>query len=156
MNIAKQLYTLLLRLYPRSYRNAFGADMLQTFVDQYTDVKTSAGRVSMYFWLSTVTDELQNILRQYRTSLTEGHAFLRLTVTKLVVSAMLLIPLYPLCYAALVSAALRLPHPSVSGLGFLGVLAMVVLLAGIFSGATSYLLVSLVLSVRSQRKMSMS
>jgi hypothetical protein len=30
-------YTLLLRLHPRAHRQAFGAQMLQTFVDHYCD-----------------------------------------------------------------------------------------------------------------------
>ncbi len=95
-------------------------------------------------------------MRQHLTSLAEGHSFLRPTVTKLIVSAMLLIPLYAVFYAALVSASLLLPHPPVSGLAFLYALAGLVLLSGILSVVASYLLVSLFFSLLSQRKMRMS
>ncbi len=156
MKTATYIYNLLLQLYPRSYRNAFGAQMLQTFVDQYTDVATSAGRVSMHFWVFTVTDEMNNITRQHIESIMEAHPFLQITVPKLVVSAVLLIPLYAVCYAALVTASLVLPHPHVSGLGFLLALAALVLLSGVFSVVASYVLASTLVRVFPTRNMNMS
>ena len=154
MKTAKRLYTLLLMLYPQSYRTAFGEQMLQTFVDHYTDVATAAGGVGLDFWLLMVSDEITNIVRQQLVSLSAGRARLRVTAAKVVVSAVLLVPLYVVCYATLISAVLSAPHPPVSGIGVLIALAGLVLLSGILSAAASYALASLVVRVLPKRAMS--
>jgi hypothetical protein len=153
MNTARRLYTLLLMLYPRSYRTAFGEQMMQTFIDHYTDVATSAGRVRIDFWLFMVSDEIKNIARQQIVSLREGRRLRPAMAAKMAVTAVLLIPLFAACYATLVTAVLAAPHPAVSGLSFLIALAALVLLSGIFSAATSYALAGLVLRALPKRTM---
>ena len=61
------IYNVILKFYPRNYRKAFGAQMMQTFSDHYQDIIESKGRVSIIFWLSTITDEIKNITRQHFT-----------------------------------------------------------------------------------------
>jgi hypothetical protein len=52
--MALRIYTLLVRLYPRAYQAAFGAQMLQTFKDQYTDLVAQEGNAGLIFWLGVV------------------------------------------------------------------------------------------------------
>lgn len=154
MKIARRLYKLLLTLYPHSYRTAFGEQMMQTFIDHYTDVATSVGRVRMDFWLFMIIDEIKNIMRQQMISLREDRTLLTVTVAKVVVSAVLLIPLSALCYAILVNAILAVPHPPVSGIGFLIALAALVLFSGVLSVVVSYVLASLVVRALPKRSIS--
>src|SRR5690606_25439935 len=69
MTGAARFYGSLLRLYPRSYRQAFGAEMLQTFVDWHDDVAGADGRVGIRSWLPMVADEARNIVGQRVESL---------------------------------------------------------------------------------------
>ena len=147
MKHANQIYKVLLKLYPQSYREAFGTQMMQTFIDHYADVEKSEGRVSLSFWLSVITDEVRNIPAQHLTPLKGTGTFLEVTVTKLALSAVLLIPLYVLFYAVLVQVSLALPHPHLSGIGVLIALAALLLLPGVFSLVASYALASAVVRI---------
>ncbi len=53
---AARLYASLLRLYPAEYRRAFGAQMRQTFKDQYRDLSAQGRNVGMAFWFGVVGD----------------------------------------------------------------------------------------------------
>ncbi len=153
MKNAIRLYNVILMFYPHSYREFFGAQMMQTFMDNYKDVEESDGSVSIRFGISAITDEIQNILRQHATSLTEGNNFLKVTVSKLVVSAILLVPLYAVFCALLVKISLALPHPHVSGIGALIALtAILLLLPGLLGGMTSWVFASALVSVFPKRK----
>ena len=87
MSGAARLYRFLLRLYPRSYREDFGAEMLQTFLDWHEDVTRAYGRVGIGRWLAMIADELANIATQRLTSLAGGDPlkFSRPTLLKLAV-----------------------------------------------------------------------
>lgn len=152
MKNARFLYAQLLKLYPRSYREAFGAEIMQTFMDHYMDVEQSEGCVSIAFWLPMISDEIKNILEQQRASLMEENTFLKMTLSKWVLSGVFLIPLFILCYAALVKVALALPHPPVSGMGVLFALATLLLFSSVFSVVSSCLLANALVSVFLKRK----
>ena len=64
MITAQRVYHLLLKFYPPRYRKEFGAQMMQTFMDHYSDLKNTEGRAGMSFWFLTIADEVRNIARQ--------------------------------------------------------------------------------------------
>jgi len=66
---ALRLYAWLVRLYPRDYRSTFGAQMLQTFKDQYRDILETEGTVKLGFWIETIVDETNNITKEHVVSL---------------------------------------------------------------------------------------
>jgi|GEM_PF-2643319 hypothetical protein len=134
MKNALQFYRLLLTLYPRAFRAAFGAQMLQTFLDQYADVEASEGAVGLAFWLFLLADEARSIAEQHR----------RASAARLALAAALFLPLFAVFYAALVRVSLALPHPPVSGAGFLLALAGLLLLPGILGAVVSYTLAGVV------------
>ena len=152
MKNAQQIYNALLYLYPRSYRKAFGAQMMQTFRDQYQDVEKSEGRVCTRFWLSAIADEIKNIATQHLTGFREGAILREVTASKVITSAVLLIPLYVVFYAALVNIALAVPHPHLSGIGVLIALGGLFLLPGAFSIMAGCALASTFASVFPRRK----
>lgn len=151
MKNAKAIYKVLLNLYPRRYQNTFGAQMMQTFLDNYQDVETWEKRTSMGFWFSTISDEAQNILRQHFEYLAEENAFLQVTATKLLATAVFFIPWCVLFYAALVHVMLAMPHPHVNGIGALIALSALLLLSGVLGLAASYLSASALVSVLVKR-----
>ena len=61
---AARFYMLLVRLYPRDHRRTFGAQMLQTFKDQYQDAAEERARAGIAFWLGVIGDEARGILRE--------------------------------------------------------------------------------------------
>ncbi|HEV7216501.1 MAG TPA: hypothetical protein VGP33_15405 [Chloroflexota bacterium] len=93
---ALRLYAALLRLYPRAHRQAFGAQMLRTFRDQYDDASKHAGGAGPGFWLAVIGDEMTNIVKeqavavQTRRTLTVPR--LVLAVTLVAVVSVLLMP----------------------------------------------------------------
>ena len=147
MRNAKRFYNALLTLYPHGYRKAFGAQMMQTFLDYYADVETSEGRVSAAFWLSAITDEIKNIAEQRMASPGEGNKSVKITAFQGVVSAGLFFPLYAVFYAALVKISLALPHPPVSGIGFLIALTGLFLIPGVLSVVTGCVIANALMSV---------
>ena len=152
MNRAKRLYALLLTLYPTNFRNAFEEQMMQTFLDSYLDLKSSSLPAHVHFWLLMLTDECNNITAQHLLALQKD----RTKRGMWVVQGLLLIPLFAICYATLVSALLVLPHPAVSGIGFLFVLGMLVLLSAVSGIIISSLLVRLGIGVLARRGRSLS
>ena len=143
MKTAIRIYNFLLRLYPPGYRKEFGAQMMQTFMDHYEDIEKAGGRTGMYFWSLTVTDEVRNIARQRAAFLTEENNFLKVSVWKLVISGILLLPLYAIFCASLVKISLALPHPHVSGIfAIIAMATVAVILPGLFSVVVSYTLAS--------------
>lgn len=153
MKNAVQIYDVLLRFYPQSYREAFGAQMRQTFIDHYRDVEASEGQVSMGFWLSALTDEMQNILRQHAAIFTEGDGFLKVTFWKSVVAAAFVLPLYVIFYLLLVRLSLALPHPPVSGISaVLALAAVLLILPSVLSLMVSYVLASALIRALSERR----
>lgn len=151
MKNAMRIYSALLKLYPRSYRSAFGVQMLQTFIDHHEDVEKSEGSVGAGFWLSVMGDEIRNIAAQHLISVRDENSFLKLTGPERVVSALLLVPLGALFYAALVGTSLALPHPPLTGISVLVALAVLLLLSGLLSLAASYILASVLVGVSLKR-----
>jgi hypothetical protein len=66
-------YGLLLNLYPKRHRAAFGAQMLRTFQDHYNDVRAHGGRVGVAFWLAVVGDEAKNSMKEHIVDLRVRH-----------------------------------------------------------------------------------
>lgn len=152
MKNAIRIYNALLRFYPASYRSAFGAQMLQTFIDHYKD-EVSGGHVNIRFWISTITDEFQNIAAQYGNLLMEGNSLRKVTVWKLLIAAVFIVPLYAIFYALLVRVSLALPHPHVSGISVVIALAALLLVfPGALSITASYLLANMLVSLFAKRK----
>jgi hypothetical protein len=89
MKDAARFYKSLIRLYPQSYRQAFGAQMQQTFIDWHDDAGRANGRVGIQFWLSMITDEIRNIVNQRLASLKERDS-LKISGPKLALSVLLL------------------------------------------------------------------
>ena len=148
MNNAIRIYSALLRLYPRGYRQAFGPQMLQTFADQVHDLEGASGAgdsgaLSPAFWAATLADELQNIVRQHAAPLSQTGHVLKLTGAKLALSAVLLLPLYLTLCLVLVNVSVAIPHPPLSGLSVIFAFGMLlVVIPGLLSAALSYLLAS--------------
>jgi hypothetical protein len=154
MKSAVQFYRFLLSLYPASHQKAFGAQMLQTFIDHYQDVEESQSSVVIFFWLATIADEMASIARERTSWLWEGNGFWRMSPWKLVLSVPPMIPFYAISCALLVKVSLGVPHPHVSGIGFPFALAFFLVLPGIFSAAASYAFASALFSLLPRRKAS--
>jgi hypothetical protein len=155
MKTAIHVYSFLLSLYPHKYQQAFRAQMLQTFIDQYQDIEKSGGGVSTGFWCSTIADEVQNIARQHTILLTNKNPFLKVTIGKLLLSMLLVIPVYPIFYVLLVKTSLALPHPHLSGIGVLIALALLLVVPGVGSLVTSCVLASAMVSLSQNAKRTM-
>ncbi|MGI8855433.1 MAG: hypothetical protein ACR2JW_06760 [Thermomicrobiales bacterium] len=65
---AARWYALLVRLYPGDHRRAFGAQMLQTFKDQYRDASEQRGEAAFAFWLAVVGDALTGSIKEQSMS----------------------------------------------------------------------------------------
>ncbi|HEX6819390.1 MAG TPA: hypothetical protein VF120_13520 [Ktedonobacterales bacterium] len=65
-------YALLLRLYPRAHREAFGEQMLQTFRDHYRDVVAPQRQSALRFWLGVLADEGRSLAREVPAALTQA------------------------------------------------------------------------------------
>jgi hypothetical protein len=70
---AGRFYALLLMLYPRDHRRAFGAQMLQTFKDQYRDEFVQRGKAGFAFWFAVVSDEAKNSAKERIAALRARH-----------------------------------------------------------------------------------
>jgi len=147
-----RVYGLLIRLYPRPFRDAFAAQMLQTFADLYQDVAAAEGRAGVRFWLPLVADEVQNVVKQHAISLTERTVSLNVPVARAVVAALIFLPLYPVLCGLTVKLALSVPHPSIGGVAAIAAMGLVALiLPGIVSVAASCFLAGALLRPRSRR-----
>lgn len=69
---ALRVYTLLVHLYPRAYQAAFGAQMLQTFKDQYTDMVVRERNAGLIFWLGVLSDAVTSIPGEHLAHLKGG------------------------------------------------------------------------------------
>jgi hypothetical protein len=153
MKNAIRVYGLLLRLYPRGYREAFGAQMLRTFVDWYADAGGAEGRVGVRFWFSLVADELRNVVRQHGAALAEGDGHVRVSVGRAAVAAVFAFPLFAAFWGLVVKLALALPHPPVSGIFAVVALATVALvIPGVLGVAVSWVLAGALLRIWAKRK----
>src|SRR5690242_6976491 len=63
--MALRVYTLLIRLYPRDYRQTFGTQMRQTFKDAYADLVAQGGYAGLRFWLNVVSDAVITSIREH-------------------------------------------------------------------------------------------
>ena len=111
-----RVYRLLLRAYPRRYREEFGDDMLQTFTDYHTDIVATNGHAGVQFWAPLIADDLRNAGRQRLASLSDGDGTSTLSVGRLVLAALFLVPIFVLLSAASVTVALAMPHPPINGI----------------------------------------
>jgi hypothetical protein len=64
---ATSVYETLLRLYPRSHRQAYGPLMVQLFRDQYRDACRLGKPRSSSLWLRTLADVVRSALREQLT-----------------------------------------------------------------------------------------
>jgi hypothetical protein len=121
-------YKLLLTLYPEAFRREFGPQMQQAFRDQLTDRAQCGERLGLGFWATIIADEVPS-------ALTQQAVMLRLDGCQ----RTLLVFFPVLCvvfYAVLVTTALRLPHPPISGIGFVFAMAGLLTLAAFLSRLT--------------------
>ena len=117
-------YRRLLALYPADFRDRFGEEMLQTLRDRIADGATPG----VTFWMTVVLDEAPANVHERWAARTPG----ALPLVRAAV-AVLLTALY---LAALITAALALPHPQVHGVGFPLALTALLCAAGWMSRAT--------------------
>jgi len=68
---AVRAYAVLLRLYPRGHRRAYGPLMLQTFCDEVREALATAGSLGIAFWLEVLADVVRSAWRE-RRSIGEG------------------------------------------------------------------------------------
>ena len=66
-----QVYTWVLRLYPKVHQRTFGQPMLQTFQDHYRDAIETEGESEWHFWLTVIGDEGQSLVREHVAALRE-------------------------------------------------------------------------------------
>lgn len=61
-----QFYKQLLKLYPQQFRQQFGWEMLQVFMDLLDEAWQKDGRAGLrILWLHTIEDSLVNAFRQH-------------------------------------------------------------------------------------------
>ncbi len=77
-----RIYALVLRCYPAGYRQAFGDQMLRTFMDCYADVQKEQGQVSYIFWIHTLGDEMISIIREWIAFFMEKEAVMQHSPSK--------------------------------------------------------------------------
>ena len=73
--------------YPRAYQAAFGAQMLQTFKDQYADIVAQKGNAGLLFWLGVVGDAVTSILGEHLAQLKGEYQVRRFVILGLVLGA---------------------------------------------------------------------
>jgi hypothetical protein len=66
---ADRIYAILLRLYPRAHRRAFGQQMLQTFHDHYRDMVETRGDSALRYWHEVFSDTGRSLAREYLLAL---------------------------------------------------------------------------------------
>jgi hypothetical protein len=66
---AARLYALLLHLYPRAHRQAFGRQMRQTFQDHYREGVETGEESALGFWLGLLGDMGRSLAQEYRMAL---------------------------------------------------------------------------------------
>jgi len=66
---ATRVYAILLRLYPRAHRQAFGRQMLQSFQDHYRDEVETHRERAPRFWHGVVADAGRSLVREYVSAL---------------------------------------------------------------------------------------
>lgn len=67
---SRHLYRLLLRLYPRSFRRAYGAEMLQLFTDCCRDAIVAKGLMGLAgLWQHTIGDLAHSLVREHRAAI---------------------------------------------------------------------------------------
>lgn len=89
---AVRIYSVLLHLYPKKYRQSFRREMVQTFKDHYRDVYETQGKVGLNFWIDLVIDDIKGIGREQLSSAKRKQhiPFLLLVVLCLVTSSTLM------------------------------------------------------------------
>lgn len=131
---AARVYALLLRLYPRAHRQAFGQQMLQTFQDHYRDIHETRQESALWYWHDVLGDVGRSLVREYwmtmRMAMREGTGSMRTggAVALTVVAALLLLlGMRVWLSPALLSA----PHGGGSALSSVVGLALLVLVYGL-------------------------
>jgi hypothetical protein len=66
---ADQVFAILLRLYPRAHRRAFGQQMLQTFHDHYRDMVETRRDGALWYWHDVLRDTGRSLVREYLLAL---------------------------------------------------------------------------------------
>jgi hypothetical protein len=69
---AERIYAVLLYLYPREHRRAYGSLMRQTFRDEVREARATAGSLGIGFWLAVATDVVRSMWRERRSPLERG------------------------------------------------------------------------------------
>ena len=87
-NIRKQMqiYSQVLRLYPKRFQERFAKEMLQTFRDQLREEKTD-----LVFWINTLLDETGNVFKEQLNLWNGGESPVRKYSFGLLLSAIMVI-----------------------------------------------------------------
>jgi hypothetical protein len=151
---AIQIYRLLLKIYPRHYREAFEVDMVQTFADYHADVMAQGGHTGMSFWTLLIADDVRNAGRQHLASLAEGDRTVPLPLGRLALATLFLIPLFVLLSATSIALALAVPHPPINGIIVpIALISVGIVIPGILGIAVSWGLAGLVQRLWAKRTM---
>jgi hypothetical protein len=65
---AERIYAVLLRLYPRGHRHAYGPPMRQTFRDAVREALATSGSLGIAFWLEVLADVVRSVWRERRST----------------------------------------------------------------------------------------
>ncbi len=65
---AERIYAILLRLYPRGHRRAYGPLMRQTFRDAVREALATSGSLGIAFWLEVLADVVCSVWRERRST----------------------------------------------------------------------------------------
>jgi hypothetical protein len=84
--MALRIYTLLIRLYPRDYRQVFGTQMRQTFKDAYADRVRKSGCVGLRFWMEIIGDAVITSTSEHIAVLKERSAMQQIWIRQGIVS----------------------------------------------------------------------
>ena len=123
-------YALLLRLYPAEYQRTFGAEMLQTFRDQYAGEGAPVGGAALRFWLALLGDEARGIAREHLAAIIEEiHPMRKIYLLVIVLLPVLIsllwvsVPAGPTSASALLVGLFQVLPPLAMALGLIGLLA---------------------------------
>jgi hypothetical protein len=69
---SERVYALLLHLYPREHRRAYGSLMRQTFRDELREARVTSESLGIGFWLAVAADVVRSVWRERRSPLEGG------------------------------------------------------------------------------------
>ena len=116
------LYKALLLLYPESYRNHFGQEMLFAFEDMYEEELEKHGKIRLGFWISVFLDTTESVFTEHLNMMKKQGLknYLNLN-TYNVIGGILLLPFILILGSDFISRLVQgdFSHPNMGLVGFL-------------------------------------